>query len=177
MTIARPLTVHITAMRRRHLRSVLRIEEAVYPRPWSHSLFLSELALRTTRAYFVALIGKDVVGYAGLMMAAGDGHVTTIAVDPSWQRRHVGTRLLLAVGHEARARGGQNLTLEVRLSNHGAQDLYRRFGLGPVGVRKNYYAETNEDALVMWAHGINEPAYAELLAALERGVAGDTVHE
>ena len=81
--------------------SVLRIEEQVYPRPWSMSLFLSELALRTTRAYFVARVGRDVVGYAGLMMTAEDGHVTTIAVDPKWHRHKVGTRLLLGL-----ARGG-----------------------------------------------------------------------
>ena len=59
-----PLEVHIVPMRRRHLRSVLRIEQQVYPRPWSHSLFVSELALRSTRAYVVAKVGRDIVGYA-----------------------------------------------------------------------------------------------------------------
>ena len=56
------LLVHVVPMRRRHVRSVLHIEEQVYPRPWTSSLFLSELALRTTRAYFVARVGRDVVG-------------------------------------------------------------------------------------------------------------------
>ena len=97
VVITEPLTVHVTPMRRRHVRAVLRIEEQVYPRPWSMSLFLSELALRTTRAYFVARVGRDVVGYAGLMMTAEDGHVTTIAVDPKWHRHKVGTRLLLGL--------------------------------------------------------------------------------
>ena len=143
-----PLTVHVQPMRRRHLRSVLRIEQQVYPRPWSASLFLSELALRSTRAYFVARVGRDVVGYAGLMMTLDDGHVTTIAVDPKWHRHKIGTRLLA----RARARGDRaparsSLTLEVRMSNNGAQEMYRRFGFGPVGVRKNYYQEINEDAL------------------------------
>ena len=55
------------------------------------------------------------------------------------------------------------LTLEVRMSNTGAQDMYRRFGFEPVGVRKNYYQEVNEDALVMWAHEVDQPAYAALL--------------
>ena len=166
--ITEALTVHVTPMRRRHVRSVLRIEEQVYPRPWSMSLFLSELALRTTRAYFVARVGREVVGYAGLMMTAEDGHVTTIAVDPKWHRHKIGTRLLLGLAREAIARGAENLTLEVRLSNKGAQDLYRRFGFSPVGVRKGYYQETNEDALVMWVHEVNTPEYAELLAGLER---------
>src|SRR6266511_2154094 len=139
-------------MRRRHVRGVLRIEQQVYPRPWTMSLFLSELALRSSRAYFVARVGRDVIGYGGLMMSADDGHITTLAVDPRWQRRQIATRLLLVLAREAIAREARSLTLEVRLSNRPAQELYRRFGFAPVGVRKNYYAETTEDALVMWAH-------------------------
>lgn len=174
---AAPLVVEVMAMRRRHVRSVLRIENQVYPRPWSMSLFLSELALRATRAYFVARVGRDVVGYGGLMMTGDDGHVTTIAVDPAWHRHQVGTRLLLALAREAIEREARSLTLEVRLMNKGAQALYRRFGFGPVGVRKNYYAETNEDALVMWAHEVDHPAYRELLDDIERGIRGETTFE
>ena len=175
--ITEPVTVVITPMRRRHVRSVLRIEEQVYPRPWTSSLFLSELALRTTRAYFVARIGRDVVGYAGVMISFEDSHVTTIAVDPAWQRHGVATRLLVALVRESLVRGAQHMTLEVRMSNKGAQDLYRRFGFAPVGVRKNYYPETNEDALVMWAHDVDSPEYARLLAGLEGRVPGETVFE
>jgi len=172
-----PLVVHVMSMRRRHVRSVLRIENQVYPRPWSMSLFLSELALRSTRAYFVARVGRDVVGYGGLMLTADDGHVTTIAVDPRWQRHQIGTRLLLVLAREAIEREARSLTLEVRLSNRGAQELYRKFAFGPVGVRKNYYAETNEDALVMWAHEVDRPAYAKLLDQLEDDIDGETVLE
>ena len=161
--------VHIIPMRRRHVRAVLRIEQQVYPRPWTHSLFVSELALRSTRAYFVARSGRDVIGYAGLMMTLNDGHVTTIAVDPAWHRNKVGTRLLLALAQEAIARSATALTLEVRLSNHGAQHMYRRFGFVPVGVRKGYYPETGEDALVMWAHDVHLPDYQARLAALDGG--------
>jgi ribosomal-protein-alanine N-acetyltransferase len=191
-----PLTVHVVAMRRRHVRSVVRIEESVYPRPWSSSLFLSELALRSTRAYFVARVGRDVVGYAGLMMTADDGHVTTIAVDPRWQRHRIATRLMLALAREALARRAKNLTLEVRLSNLGAQHLYRRFGFAPVGVRKNYYQFpahdsqrgpgtgekageqlVNEDALVMWAHDVDGDDYLSLLGSIERTIPGETLFE
>ena len=169
--------VHIQAMRRRHVRSVLKIEQQVYPRPWSASLFLSELALRSTRAYYIARVGRELVGYAGLMMTLDDGHVTTIAVDPRWHRNKIGTRLLLVLAREAIARGATSLTLEVRITNRGAQELYRQFGFGPVGVRKNYYAEVNEDALVMWAHEVDRPAYSELLDSIERGLPGETVVE
>jgi len=167
-----PFEVRLLAMRRRHLRSVLRIESRVYPVPWSMSLFLSELALRSTRAYYVAFVGRQLVGYAGLMMTLDDGHVTTIAVDPAWHRNKVGSRLLLALSREAIRRGATSLTLEVRLANKSAQNLYRRFGFRPVGVRKNYYAETKEDALVMWAEDVAGPEYARLLDLIESGIPG-----
>jgi ribosomal-protein-alanine N-acetyltransferase len=171
------LVVHVVPMRRRHLRSVLRIEAQVYPRPWSMSLFLSELGLRATRAYVVARVGREVVGYAGLMMTGPDGHVTTIAVDPRWHRHHVGSRLLLALAREAKAREAEHLTLEVRMSNRGAQELYRRFGFEAAGVRKGYYTETGEDALIMWANRVGTEEYERLLASNERRIRGDTVIE
>lgn len=180
MVVARelePLEVHVVAMRRRHLRGVLRIEQQVYPHPWSASLFVSELALRSTRAYYVARVGREVVGYAGVMMSVDDAHVTTIAVDPRWQRHHIGTRLMLALAREAIMRGATALTLEVRLSNKGAQEMYRRFGFRPVGVRKGYYADTQEDALVMWAHDVATPDYSQLLTSIERRIPGSTVVE
>lgn len=170
-----PLAVHITPMRRRHLRSVLAIENQVYPRPWTMSLFLSELGLRGTRAYYVAKVGRDVVGYVGLMVTVDEGHITTIAVDPAWHRHQIGTRLLLTVAHEAIAREVRALTLEVRVSNAGAQAMYEQFGFAPAGVRKGYYAETNEDALVMWVREIDTAGYDERLARIAGGIDGDTV--
>jgi len=171
------LEVHITPMRRRHLRSVLRIENQVYPRPWSLGLFMSELALRTSRVYLVARVGPTVVGYAGLMLTAGDGHVTTIAVDPQWHRAKIGTRLLLALARQGVARGVGALTLEVRMTNESAQAMYRTFGFAPAGIRKNYYVETNEDALVMWAHDVGTAEYGDRLDAIEASIPGATVLE
>ena len=169
--------VHLVPMRRRHLRSVLRIEALVYPRPWSLSLFMSELALRSTRAYWVARVDGVVVGYCGLMVTGEDGHVTTLAVDPAMHRRGIGTRLLLALAGEAIRRGVTGLTLEVRMGNKAAQELYRRFGFRPAGVRRNYYVETNEDALVMWADDVDDPAYARRLAEIEAELPGVTLVE
>jgi len=153
---------------------VLRIEGQVYPTPWTHGLFVSELALRSSRVYVVARVGRELIGYAGLMMALADGHVTTIAVDPDWQRQAVATRLLVTLAQEAIARGATALTLEVRLSHHGAQRLYQRFGFKAVGVRKGYYADTSEDALIMWAYEVDQPEYAALLDRLDNSYAGTT---
>ena len=169
------LEVHLVPMRRRHLRSVLRIESQVYPRPWSLGLFLSELSLRTSRYYLVARVDAMVVAYAGLMYSGDDAHVTTIAVDPSWHRAKIGTRLMVELAKAALARNARNLTLEVRVGNTAAQALYERFGFVSAGIRKNYYVETNEDPLVMWAEHIDEPGFAQRLAAIEASIPGTTV--
>lgn len=171
------LEVRITAMRRRHLRGVLRIENQVYPRPWSLGLFMSELSMRNGRVYLVARVGPVLVGYAGLLFSLDDGHVTTIAVDPEWRRAKIGTRLLVQLARQAIAAGAKNLTLEVRVSNDAAQAMYRKFGFAPAGVRKGYYVETNEDALVMWAHDIDTDEYVARLNAIEAAVPGRTIVE
>jgi [ribosomal protein S18]-alanine N-acetyltransferase len=144
-----PLDIEMTRMRRRHLRKVLSIEAQVYPRPWSASLFLSEISQRSSRTYLVAKYEGEVVGYAGMMFTGREAHVTNIAVDPEWHGQKVGTRLLLTIVTEAMARGCETISLEVRVSNRIAQSLYEKFGFAVAGVRKGYYIETNEDALVM----------------------------
>jgi [ribosomal protein S18]-alanine N-acetyltransferase len=159
--------VRIVALRRRHLRSVVQIEEANYPRPWSSTIFLSEIAQRRSRRYTVATIGPLVVGFCGLMIVAEDGHITTLTVDPAWHRRSIGTVLLLDQARVAPSLGVRHLTLEVRASNTPAQLLYQRFGFAPVGVRRNYYPETGEDAIVMWARDIDTPEYAQRLAGID----------
>lgn len=136
-------------MRRRHLKRVMAIESTVYPRPWSLTLFLSEIAQRNTRSYLVARREGYVIGYAGMMFTGREAHVTNIAVDADYHGRHVGTRLLLAVVTEAVARGAETLSLEVRVSNAGAQNMYSKFGFEVSDVRKGYYIETKEDAYVM----------------------------
>lgn len=160
--------IEVVPMRRRHVRAVVAIEEQIFPRPWSASLYLSELAQPETRAYFVATAEGGIVGYAGSMIVAGEGHITQIGVAEPWQHRGVGTRLLHRLASESRARGAKALTLEVRMSNTGAQSLYRAFGFAPAGIRKNYYAEVNEDGLVMWAHDVDTTAYGERIDELLR---------
>ena len=159
--------VRVVPLRRRHLRPVVRIEEDAYPRPWSASLFLSEIAQRSSRRYTVAIIGPMVVGYCGLMVVGDEGHVTTLTVDPRWQRHGIGTLLLLDLARAAPEAGVRHLTLEVRVGNAPAQSIYRRFGFAPVGVRKNYYSETGEDAIVMWAHDIDTQVFADRLNGIE----------
>lgn len=158
--------VVITTMRRRHLRNVLRIEEKTSTTPWSLGLFLAEVR-REEREYLVALSGSQVVGFAGLLYVVGEGHITTVAVDPDKQGGRIGTRLMLILARRAIVHGADSVTLEVRASNAPALALYRRFGFAPSGVRKDYYKDPTEDALVLWAHDVDTPAYADRLSAIE----------
>jgi len=173
--------VEVVPMRRRHVRQVLAIERVVYPRPWSPQLFASELTQGSSRRYLVALAPnadrrqgspafavpglsrRQVVGYAGVMVGAGEAHVTTVAVHPEHHRRKVATRLFLGLMDGAIELGAEAATLEVRVANRGAQRLYAAFGFAPVGVRPGYYAETGEDAIIMWAHELRSPEYAAVL--------------
>ena len=161
----------IEPLRKRDLRQILPIEQQAYPKSWSRSVFESELAqVRDgTRYYAVARAGREVVGYAGLWFVPdpdGDqAHVTNIVVADGHRRRGVGRRLMLHLAERAIATGCVAWTLEVRASSTGAQELYRRFGFAPAGVRKQYY-ENTEDAIVMWCHDIDSAEYAVRLEAL-----------
>jgi len=155
-------------MRRRHLRGVMAIERQAYARPWSPNLFVAEMSEPQNRSYLVARIDKDVVGYAGMICYGDEAHITNIAVDPMLQGHRIASRLLLeelrvAVGMAARA-----VSLEVRVTNWRAQRLYARFGFRPVGIRRNYYAELREDALIMWTDDIRSEAFARRLDLIER---------
>jgi ribosomal-protein-alanine N-acetyltransferase len=161
---------------------VLAIEHLVYPRPWSPGLFASELSRTQDRRYVVALAPRSqagvpevglvtsglggiraVVGYAGVLVQGDEAHLTTVAVHPLHHRRKVASRLLVEVLTAARSLGAQAATLEVRVANRAAQRLYAAFGFAPVGIRPGYYAETREDALIMWAHDLQGEDYARLL--------------
>jgi [ribosomal protein S18]-alanine N-acetyltransferase len=182
--------VLVTPLRRRHLRQVLAIERACYPAPWSPALFTAELSA-SGRCYLVAVAPssssrwrrREVVGYAGFLMQAGDAHISTVAVHPAHHRRKIASRLLVRLLLAAREMGADAATLEVRASNLGAQRLYGRFGFRPVGVRPRYYGETGEDALIMWHHDLQSDATAALLAGEEArlvepgGASGEPDHE
>lgn len=161
--------IELEPMRRRHLRQVLRIDAAESGERWSLGLFLAELRRGDgSRCYLVAERDGAVVGFAGMLYAGDDGHVTTVATDPRHRRTGVATALLVGLAADARRRGMQAMTLEVRASNEAALALYRRFGFAPAGVRKGYYADNGEDALVLWAEQIDTPAYGERLERLRQ---------
>jgi len=168
------IQLEVLPMRRRHIKGVMAIEEQVYPRPWSANLFLTEMAEPANRAYFVGRVHRQVVAYGGVLCFGDEGHVTTIAVDPNFHRHKIGTRVIYELVAAAIEMGARAISLEVRVSNWPAQRLYGEFGFRPVGVRKNYYAEINEDALIMWVDDVQTADYLDriedIIESLPEGV-------
>ncbi len=141
----------IRAAERRDVPELLEIEVAQFPEPWTRSMLLDEISNAETRRYTVAVEGKTIIGYLGVMFVMDELHVNTLGTLPGHEGRGVATSLMNDAWVVAKERGVHRATLEVAASNTRAQELYFRFGFAPVGIRKNYYERTREDALILWA--------------------------
>lgn len=132
------------------LDQVMDMEKRCFTLPWSRGAFEGELTQNAMARYLVAEVEGRVAGYAGIWLIFDEGHITNIAVHPSFQRRGIASLLLERVLSNAKACGIEAVTLEVRRSNLPAQRLYEKYGFQPEGVRKGYYTDTKEDALLYW---------------------------
>lgn len=134
-------------LEREHLPAVAKIEALTFHNPWSEAA-LGHL-LTEPNFGVVALDGNAVIAYVGLAVALDEGEITNVATHPSHRRRGAARAVLLTLLDEARARGITRLTLEVRESNTAAQALYQSLGFTPCGIRKNFYTNPREDALIL----------------------------
>jgi ribosomal-protein-alanine N-acetyltransferase len=139
-----------------HLGDIEHIEKSAYPTPWSRTMFASELA-KPTSICLGAFEGEQLVGYIINSRYVDAWHVMNVAVDPDYRRRGIATRMLEALFEMTRHDGRRGYTLEVRVSNLGAVDLYERLGFERRGVRRGYYTDNREDAIVMWRDAEPEP--------------------
>lgn len=123
----------------------------------------------------------SIVGFAGLWLMVDEAHVTTIATHPNYRGRGLGELLLSSLINISYDIGARNVTLEVRVSNSVAQNLYRKYGFHEAGVRRRYYSDNHEDALIMWTDNIQSGAYRqrylELTAKLADRLAADEERE
>ncbi|HWF14986.1 MAG TPA: ribosomal protein S18-alanine N-acetyltransferase [Acidimicrobiales bacterium] len=158
--------MRIEKLKRRDLRKLLPIESLVFPEPWSPEVFNSELAMRKGRLYRAAWDGDDLAGYIGFLIVDEEAHMTTIATAPPYQRSGLAITMIVDAMRSLLESGVKHISLEVAANNKPAQSLYRRFGFAPVGVRKNYYPVTGQDALVMWLYDIDSEEYARRLDEL-----------
>lgn len=148
--------------------AVMILEHVSFPEPWPRSLYEREVAQGRFSRYFViepadAQTGlPPLLGQGGFWLMGEEAHIVTIAVDPAWRRHQLGKWLLLTLLAEARRRGAQTVTLEVRPSNAPALALYRKLGFVQIGQRRRYYPD-GEDAYVLELTHLHEGRIWELL--------------
>ena len=139
----------IRPARESDLRALLDIEEAQFPEPWSRRMIREEIENELTRRYTILEDDGVVQGVLGLMFIDEDAHINTIATAPGFERQGIGSELLLDGLAAAALRGATRMTLEVAVGNEAARAFYGRFGFAPLGIRKQYYQRSGEDALVL----------------------------
>ena len=137
------------------LSEVEEIEQRAYQTPWSRSMFASELA-KGTSICLGAFEGDQLVGYIVNSRYVDAWHVMNVAVDPEYQRRGIATRLLERLFELTADDDGRGYTLEVRVSNRAAIRLYEQLGFERHGIRRGYYTDNREDALIMWRDAESE---------------------
>ena len=143
----------IRQARESDIDEITRLDQLCFSAPWSWESFRQEIMENGLALYLVAELPQslELVGYAGIWAILDEGHITNVAVHPGYRRRHIGEALVKVLLEEASTSGIRQFTLEARVSNEPAIRLYRKFGFREAGVRKGYYEDNNEDALIMWA--------------------------
>jgi ribosomal-protein-alanine N-acetyltransferase len=137
------------SLREEHLAAVMEIERKLFPTPWTEEMFMQEIADDTLSQSHVALRDGDVVGYMIVWHIHDEAHLLNIGVTPAYQRAGVASAMVEFAIEEGRRQQCRMVTLEVREGNEAALRLYKKLGFAPVILRKNYYSEEHEDAIVM----------------------------
>lgn len=135
-------------MQKDDLDQVMRIEVVAFPTPWSRQSYEGELVNKFA-SYFIIEDERRIKAYAGIWCVFEDAHITNVAVDPEYRRQGLGREIMEALIARAREKGAERIYLEVRPSNLAAINLYRAFGFLPAGVRRGYYTDNQEDALLL----------------------------
>lgn len=153
----------IRFMRLRDVDAVAELEQAVFARPWSRESFRQELTRNAVARYLVAEENGEILGYAGAWIIMDESHITNIAVREDARGRGIGRQLTAELLQILSNLGACYATLEVRVSNERAQNLYKSLGFVSVGKRKRYYEDNNEDAYLMVCEHLPEadPEYSE----------------
>jgi len=139
-------------MREEDIDQVLEVEHASFTLPWSREAFYNELHNNKFAVYIVLEHEERIIGYCGVWIVVDEAHVTNVAILPAYRGRKLGEAMMRKLMSVSREMGAKRMTLEVRVSNHIAQSLYRKMGFQNGGIRKNYYSDNLEDALVMWVN-------------------------
>ena len=137
------------------LDAVLAIEDASFTSPWTREMYLAELEnVGVSFCYLARDESREALGFLSFWRVVDELHINNLAVAPAHRRRGIGSTLLRAVLTEGARLGARRATLEVRRSNEAARHLYERFRFAPAGVRRAYYTNPIEDALVLWCEDL-----------------------
>lgn len=144
------MDVEFRAMKLSDIDQVCDIEQEAFPTPWTADAFYNELTTNMFAHYVVIEKDDQLIGYGGMWTVIDEAHITNIAVRKLYQGKKLGEALLTSLKEAAKQLGMSRMTLEVRVSNTVAQNLYKKLGFYTVGTRKGYYSDNNEDAYIMW---------------------------
>jgi len=138
--------------------AIVAIEHASFTSPWTRDMYVAELAKRGLAYFYLAKTTEgEIVGFCSFWHVVDELHINNLAVAPSHRRVGIGTALLMRVLTAGAELGARRATLEVRRSNEAARILYERFGFSVAGVRRGYYTNPVEDALVLWREELARP--------------------
>lgn len=169
------LKFKIQEMERENIDDILQIEELCYgAHHWSRESFLTELNNKISSYRCIVDENGRTLGYMGIWKIANEAHVTNLSVHPDYRNQKLAHRLLLASIDECYKNKIKFITLEVRVSNEKAIHLYEKFGFKSLGVRKKYYQDNNEDALIMWSENIFDKKYKDLYAKIKQELESKT---
>ena len=144
--------IAIVPMMEEHIDGVVAVEEGTFSIPWTRADFEREVRENNMAIYFVAVEDGKVVGYAGMWHVVVEGHITNVGVLEETRGKGVGSMLMEKLIEVAEEKKMFGITLEVRMGNAPAQALYHKYGFKAEGIRKNYYPDTKEDAIIMWKY-------------------------
>ncbi|SNX53091.1 ribosomal protein S18-alanine N-acetyltransferase [Thermoanaerobacterium sp. RBIITD] len=146
------MLINIRCMKKCDIDKVLEIENLCFSVPWTRESFLMEITKNKCAHYIVAEVDGKTVGYGGFWVVIDEGHITNIAVHPDFRGLGIGSAIVEGLINLAKKKGITSMTLEVRATNFIAQSLYKKYGFRPVGKRRGYYQDNNEDAIIMWKY-------------------------
>ena len=152
------MNVELRRLESSHLDVVEVIERESYPTPWSRSMFEAELRKPSSLAIGAFTKGDELAGFAFVSRYVDAWHVMNVAVAHAYRRRGIASALLQQLFEVTASDPRRGYTLEVRVSNVGAIQLYERLGFEARGIRRGYYTDNREDALIMWRDSISTPA-------------------
>ena len=146
----------VMPMKGKDIDEVMHLEKLCFPVPWSKDAFRMEVEKNQCARYYIVRMNNQLIGYGGMWLILDEAHITNIAVHPEHRRRGVGRLLMETLMKEAVILKMERMTLEVRVSNKAAISLYKSLGFEEGGIRKGYYSNDREDALIMWNFHIGD---------------------